>query len=336
MIKIGELSQITGISIQTIRYYESEGLITPIEVDRWTNYRYYDERSIERLSEISYLKELGFSLKEIKNLSEESIKEKISQTKNKIKKLSQNIHKLSSIVKEKGEFIMKHFVNDEQVVGKWKKIAVVKKKEDFTSNKFDDEEIFNFKELYFLPHGEEYWVFSWTKGILYLKDRQLPYEIIDNRLFVGVIDIKTNTIDNYVVYEKVDNKQYLKDEITIKDDTNIPFIKDEKVIGFWESIDFVTDVSKFDQNKKFWKEDLYLKKYTFEPDGTLLASFNQIHNVYKINWSKSVVIDKNQSTVSEYLIKSIDNINYMFIEWKSGDYTFGGNVRGYYILKKIN
>lgn len=70
MIKIGELSQIAGISIQTIRFYESEGLITPIEVDIWTNYRYYDERSIERLSEISYLKELGFSLKEIKNLSE--------------------------------------------------------------------------------------------------------------------------------------------------------------------------------------------------------------------------------------------------------------------------
>lgn len=336
MIKIGQLSQLTRISIQTIRFYESEGLIMPIEVDRWTNYRYYDERSIERLSEISYLKELGFSLKEIKNLSEESIKEKISQTKNQIKKLSRNIHKLSSIVKEKGEFIMKHFVNDEQVVGKWKKIAVVKKKEDFKSNKFDDVEIFNFKELYFLPNGEEYWVFSWTKGILYLKDRQLPYEIIDNTLFVGVIDIKTNTIDNYVVYEKVDNKQYSKDEITIKDDTNIPFIRDEKVIGFWESIDFVTDVSKFDPNNKFWKEDLYLKKYTFEPDGTLLVSYNKIHDVYKINWSKSVVIDKNQSTVSEYLIKSIDNVNYMFIEWKSGDYTFGGNVRGYYILKKIN
>ena len=70
MIKIGELSNISGISIQTIRYYESEGLISPIEVDRWTNYRYYDERSIERLSEITYLKDLGFSLKEIKGLSE--------------------------------------------------------------------------------------------------------------------------------------------------------------------------------------------------------------------------------------------------------------------------
>ena len=77
MIKIGELSNITGISIQTIRFYESEGLFSPIEVDRWTNYRYYDESSIERLTQITHLKQLGFSLKEIKNLSEDVISEKI-------------------------------------------------------------------------------------------------------------------------------------------------------------------------------------------------------------------------------------------------------------------
>lgn len=63
MIKIGELASLTGVSIQTIRYYESEGLISPIEVDRWTNYRYYDDSSIERLSKITHLKSLGFSLK---------------------------------------------------------------------------------------------------------------------------------------------------------------------------------------------------------------------------------------------------------------------------------
>ena len=76
MIKIGELANLTNTSIQTIRYYESEGLIKPIEVDKWTNYRYYNQSSIERLCEIKYLKDLGFSLKEIKNLSDETIKEK--------------------------------------------------------------------------------------------------------------------------------------------------------------------------------------------------------------------------------------------------------------------
>ena len=76
MIKIGELANLTNTSIQTIRYYESEGLIKPIEVDKWTNYRYYNQSSIERLCEIKYLKDLGFSLKEIKNNQRKNITSK--------------------------------------------------------------------------------------------------------------------------------------------------------------------------------------------------------------------------------------------------------------------
>lgn len=37
MIKIGELSSISGVTPQTIRFYEDKGLICPIEVDRWTD-----------------------------------------------------------------------------------------------------------------------------------------------------------------------------------------------------------------------------------------------------------------------------------------------------------
>jgi len=335
MIKIGELSNITGISIQTIRYYENEGLISPIEVDRWTNYRYYDESSIIRLSEISYLKDLGFSLKEIKNLNEETIRDKISQVKLNIKKLTKNIEKLSAIRKEKGGFFMKNFVNDEQVIGKWKKLAIVKNIEDFAKKKFDDNNIFGFEEIYFLPNGEEYWVFSWTKGILYLKDRQLPYQIIDNKLFVGVLDRETNTIDNYAVYEKVDDKHYLKEEIAIKDDTNIPFIQDERVVGFWDSIDYVDDFDDFVVGQKYWKYDLYLKKYIFDNNGKLFVEYGNNKMLYPINWSKDVVIDKNNNTVSEYVIKEIDNETIMFVEWKCGDYVHGGQINGYYVLKKI-
>ena len=122
MIKIGELSSLTGVSVQTIRFYENMGLMSPVMVDRWTNYRYYDESSVERLSEITYLKDLGFSLKEIKNFSKEKIDEKIQKIKDDIKKLTQNVHHLSSIRQEAGELIMKKFVNDERVVGKWEKI----------------------------------------------------------------------------------------------------------------------------------------------------------------------------------------------------------------------
>lgn len=335
MIKIGELANASGVSIQTIRYYENEGLICPIEVDRWTNYRYYDESSIVRLSEILYLKDLGFSLKEIKNLNEETINEKISQTKFDIKKLAKNIEKLSSIRKDEGGFFMKNFVNDEKVIGKWKKLAVVKNKEDFIANKFNDNDIFDFKQLYFLPNGGEYWVFSWTKGILFLKDRRLPYEIIDGKLFIGVVDYKTNTIDNYAVYEKVDDKKYVKEEILIKDNTDIPFIVDEKVIGFWDCVDYVYDFNEFKIGVKFCKEDLFLTKYIFENDGKLFVGYNDADFLSPINWSKGVVINKNRNTASEYVIKEINNEIIMFVEWKSGDYTFGGEVNGYYVFKKI-
>lgn len=335
MIKIGELSNITGVSIQTIRYYENEGLISPIEVDRWTNYRYYDESSIVRLSEITYLKDLGFSLKEIKNLNEETIKEKISQVKLNIKKLTKNIEKLSTIRKDKGGFFMKNFVNDERVIGKWKKLAVVKIKEDFINGKFDDNDIFDFEQLYFLPNGEEYWVFGWTKGILFLKDRQLPYEIIDGKLFVGIVDYKTNSVDNYAVYEKVDDKHYTKEEISIKDNTNIPFVTDERVIGFWDCVDYVHNFDEFEVGKKFWSEDLLLTKYVFENDGKLFVGYNNNDMLYPINWSKGVVINKRVNTVSEYTIKEINDETIMFVEWKSGDYTFGGEVYGYYVFKKV-
>ncbi len=335
MMKIGELSNITGISIQTIRFYESEGLISPIEVDRWTSYRYYDESSIVRLSEISYLKDLGFTLNEIKNLSEETIKEKISQTKLNINKLTKNIEKLSNIRKGKGGFIMQNFVNDERVVGKWGKLAVVKNKEDFNMGKFDDNCIFHFEQLYFLPNGEGYWAFSgWTKGIVYLMDRQLPYEIIDGKLFVGIVDRESNNIDNYAVYEKVDNKQYSKEEIKIKDDTNIPFIKDDKVIGFWDCIDYVHNFDEFELGKKFCKNNLVLTKYIFENDGKLFVGYHDSEALYPMNWSKGVVINKNASTVSEYTIKEINNETIMFVEWKSGDYAFGGKVNGYYVFKR--
>lgn len=335
MIKIGELSSITKISIQTIRYYESEGLISPIEVDRWTNYRYYDESSIERLSEISYLKDLGFSLKEIKTLDEKTIKEKISQAKIDIKKLTSNIKKLSTIRRDEGGFFMKNFVNDERVIGKWKKLAVVKNKEDFSANKFDDNDIFDIEQIYFLPNGEEYWVFSWTKGILYLNDRQLPYEIIDGKLFIGIVDCKTNTIDDYAVYEKVDDKHYSKDEIQIKDNINIPFIADARVIGFWDCIDFVDNFDEFKVGKKFWNGDLFLTKYVFENNGKLFVGYNNSDMLYPLDWSKDVVINKKSHTASEYTIKEIENETILFVEWKSGDYSFGGKVKGYYVFKKV-
>ena len=75
LYRIGEFSKLTGIPIRTLRYYDSIDLFKPSEVDLFTSYRYYKEEQIKDLKLINKLKEVGFTLEEIRdnwnNFSEE-------------------------------------------------------------------------------------------------------------------------------------------------------------------------------------------------------------------------------------------------------------------------
>ena len=62
---IKELSQLTGISIRTLRYYDEIGLLKPTRLTE-AGYRLYDDKALERLQEILFFKELELSLGEIK------------------------------------------------------------------------------------------------------------------------------------------------------------------------------------------------------------------------------------------------------------------------------
>jgi DNA-binding transcriptional MerR regulator len=65
MIKIGEFSKLVQVPVATLRYYDQVGLLKPIEVDRFTGYRYYSVAQLPRLHRILALKGLGFSLEQI-------------------------------------------------------------------------------------------------------------------------------------------------------------------------------------------------------------------------------------------------------------------------------
>jgi MerR family copper efflux transcriptional regulator len=66
-MRIGEVAQSADVGIETIRYYEREGLL-PVPRRRSSGYREYDETAIARLQFIRRTKQLGFSLNEIKQL----------------------------------------------------------------------------------------------------------------------------------------------------------------------------------------------------------------------------------------------------------------------------
>jgi len=68
MLRIGDFSRIAQVSVQTLRYYDDLGLLKPVEVDRFTSYRYYTFDQLPRVHRILALKDLGLSLEEIVRL----------------------------------------------------------------------------------------------------------------------------------------------------------------------------------------------------------------------------------------------------------------------------
>ena len=110
-MKISELSKSTHTNIETIRYYEKQGVLQPPK--RLVNgYRYYDEESVEQLNFIKKCRTLGFSLENIKVLNrikfsmedhyqvDQLVLNQLIQVENKISQLLEIKAFLQSIVTE--------------------------------------------------------------------------------------------------------------------------------------------------------------------------------------------------------------------------------------------
>jgi len=66
MIKIGDFARLSQVSVVTLRYYDEMDLLKPVKVDTFTGYRYYSADQLPHLNRIFALKDLGFSLEQIK------------------------------------------------------------------------------------------------------------------------------------------------------------------------------------------------------------------------------------------------------------------------------
>ena len=66
-MKVKEVSQLTGVSIRTLHHYDDIGLLVPDDLTE-AGYRIYSEENLAILQQILFFRELGFSLKKIKEL----------------------------------------------------------------------------------------------------------------------------------------------------------------------------------------------------------------------------------------------------------------------------
>lgn len=61
MLKIGEFSKLSRVSIRLLRQYDESGLLTPETTDPFTGYRYYSEYQLPTANRITALKDMGFT-----------------------------------------------------------------------------------------------------------------------------------------------------------------------------------------------------------------------------------------------------------------------------------
>ena len=73
MLSIGDFSRLSRIPVKTLRYYDEIGLFKPLEVDRFTSYRYYSASQLSQLNRILALKDLGLSLEQIAQVLHENL-----------------------------------------------------------------------------------------------------------------------------------------------------------------------------------------------------------------------------------------------------------------------
>jgi hypothetical protein len=274
---------------------------------------------------------------------------------------AQNLRRLEEIEEKlsvnKGERNMKNlvgfnseFVNDERVIGRWEGVAVVKKKEDFYSVKeqIGNEVYFHdtyfvpdgddsyIREIYFLPDGGDYWIFSWTKGYLKISSGDgktiHPYEIeeIDSAAYMF---IETDS-DEILVFKQTDKKRYDKYEIGQHDNIDLPFVNDENVFGKWTVVDYVKEISDFKPLIKKFKGELFFKSAEFLPDSDLRGSTSS--GSFTQKWTKGTALFRMGSgnTASAYEIREYNGVDYLFMEFKSGDYTWGNCNPKYYVFTR--
>lgn len=90
--KVGYIAEKVGVNVETLRYYEKIKIM-PKPKRKDSRYRYYDELDLRRLLFIKRAKELGFTLKEIKELL--NLKIESTATCGDVKHLAE--HKLNDI-----------------------------------------------------------------------------------------------------------------------------------------------------------------------------------------------------------------------------------------------
>ncbi len=263
----------------------------------------------------------------------------------------------TTYINEKGRLVDKidyPFVNDPKVVGGWKTVDFVREIKDFDplERNWGGKLWLNhiiFEKGGTMPRSD----CTWTKGLVLSDDTASKYILkeIDGSSYMfyewksGDYTIRYMKPFYYVLkkvsleevkYEPkygpkadIPETSHINKEGHIVDKIDWPFVNDPRLIGTWESVDFIGEIEQFDPDEKNWDHgELYLKGLIFKPNGKTFKPW--------WTWTKGLIFHSGDKTASKYTIKNIEGSTYMFYEWKSGDYVIRHRKPSYYVLKKVS
>ncbi|MFL0194139.1 M56 family metallopeptidase [Clostridium sp. WILCCON 0269] len=245
------------------------------------------------------------------------------------------------------------FINDPNLVGRWASVDFVNDIEDFKVGAKSYNGDLYVKELNFTSDGKvSKTVFTWTKNHILN-----PADKTDSKYVIKNIDGSTYMFfewksgdytmlgmkPSYYVLKKISSIPSLttniqgKEVTTKTDKIDYPFVNDSKVIGKWESVDFIEKIQDFKPGVQQWSGDLFIDDLIFNNNGKIdikVSNNNTVSSTF--SWTKGLIINTDIKTASKYVIQKINGTNYMFFEWKNGDYVERGAVPYYYVLKQVN
>ncbi|MEC5236250.1 MerR family transcriptional regulator [Bacillus mycoides] len=102
MIHINKVGELTGVTVRTLRYYDKIGLLKPASKTEG-GHRLYTNEEIKKLQQVQFLKKIGFSLHEIKNMlasSEWDWSESLKSQLSFVIKEQENLKKIELSIRE--------------------------------------------------------------------------------------------------------------------------------------------------------------------------------------------------------------------------------------------
>lgn len=124
MYKIGEFSKITNLTVKALRYYDEEGVLKP-SCRAENSYRYYDENDFKKAQLVQFLRDLDFSIAEIKDVFANYDTEE----------------DLSYFLAEKKTWIAQRITGEQELLKKIDRFLTFKKEEHDMNYKIETKEI---------------------------------------------------------------------------------------------------------------------------------------------------------------------------------------------------